>query len=108
MWASRCHACQERSYSVLFREFCGVIRVSKQGSGLGLTPPSLFALIAIPYLTTGRSLFSLNQCLIAARSTAASVVESLIEEAIDHDLKTIAMERAWMRANKVSSARGDA
>jgi hypothetical protein len=67
-----------------------------------------FALIAIPFLTTGRRLFALNQSLEVARRLAASVIMPLIEAAIEHDLETLAMARAWLRAKEVKSARGKA
>jgi hypothetical protein len=68
----------------------------------------LFTLISIPFLTTGRRLFALKQCLELAKELMLAPLVTLIEEAILHDQGTIGMERAWTRSKKVSKARGNA
>ena len=68
----------------------------------------IYLLIAIPYLTSGRRLYALRQCLEVAETIGHATLLSLIQAAIAHDSKTIIMERAWIRSKKVSTARGDA
>ena len=67
----------------------------------------LYTLIAIPYLTTGRRLFALKQCFEVAKTMVEGTLVSLIEEAISHDTRTAAMERAWARSKQVPKARGE-
>ena len=67
-----------------------------------------FTLIVLPYLTTGRRLFAFRECLDVLRALGESVIASLVEEAIAHDMKTMTLERAWERSKQASKARGDA
>ena len=67
----------------------------------------VYTLIAIVYLSTGRRLYALRQCLEVAKTMAFDKLIPLVEEAIAHDIRTVAMENAWTRSRRVSKARGE-
>jgi hypothetical protein len=68
----------------------------------------IYTLISIPYLSTGRRLYALKQCLVLAEERGLDALAALILEAIAHDEETVKLERGWARSKNLSTARGNA
>ena len=66
----------------------------------------IYSLINLAYLTTGRRLYALKQCLEVATSRGLDALVALIRTAIGHDTNTVALEDAWARSKNISTARG--
>jgi hypothetical protein len=66
----------------------------------------LFSIIDIPYLTTGRRIYALKQCLELAEAAGNAPLIILINEAIAHETGATELEQSWSRSKSVTKTRG--